>query len=58
MLRLCFQWKFYHLSIKGPLGLKYKSEQTKPLPTGVGRISDMLFKVPKYDVFCDGSVGG
>ena len=31
---------------------------TKPLPTGVGRISDMLFKVPKYDVFCDGSVGG
>ena len=37
----------------------YRSlEPTKPLPTGVGRISDMLFKVPKYDVFCDGSVGG
>ena len=33
-------------------------KRTKPLPTGVGRISDMLFKVPKYDVFCDGAVGG
>ena len=31
---------------------------TKPLPTGVCRISDMLFKVLKYDVFCDGAVGG
>ena len=31
---------------------------TKPLPTGVGRILDMLFQVLKYDVFGDCTVGG
>ena len=31
---------------------------TKPLPTDVGRISDMLFQVLKYDVFRNGAVGG
>lgn len=31
---------------------------TKPLPTGVGRILDMLCQVLKYDVLCDGTVGG
>ncbi|MEP0703332.1 MAG: hypothetical protein ABJC67_18505, partial [Lentilitoribacter sp.] len=31
---------------------------TKRLPTFVGRISDVLFKVLKYDVFGDCTVGG
>ena len=31
--------------------------QTKPLPTGVGRICDLLFEVLKYAVFGDGTVG-
>ena len=31
---------------------------TERLPADAGRISDMLFQVLKYDVFCDGTVGG
>ena len=34
------------------------SSKTKPLPTGVGRILDMLLKVLEYDVFRDGTFGG
>ena len=33
-------------------------EVTKPLPTGVGRILDVLLQVLKYDVLCDGTVHG
>ena len=32
--------------------------QTKPLPTGVGRILHVPFKILKYDVFSNGSVRG
>ena len=31
---------------------------TEQLPAGAGRISDVLFQVLKYDVFCDGAAGG
>ena len=53
-----FQLEANITSLKGDITPVVKVGVTKPLPTGVGRISDMLFKVPKYDVFCDGSVGG
>ena len=33
-------------------------QDTKRPPAGAGRISDVLFQVLKYDVFCDGAVGG
>lgn len=33
-------------------------EATKPLPTGVGRIFDVVFEVLKYDVLRDCPVGG
>jgi hypothetical protein len=36
----------------------YVSQFTERLPAGAGRISDVLFQVLKYDVFCDGAVGG
>ena len=31
---------------------------TKPLPSGDGRILDMLLQVLKYNVLCDCTVGG
>ena len=34
------------------------SYETERLPAGAGRISDVLFQVLKYDVLCDGAVGG
>jgi hypothetical protein len=35
-----------------------RQHPTERLPAGAGRISDVLFQVLKYDVFCDGAVGG
>ena len=39
-------------------GVAGQRVDTKPLPTGVGRILDMLLQVLKYDVFGDCPVGG
>ena len=33
-------------------------DRTKPLPTCVGRILDVILQVLKYDVLCNGTVGG
>ena len=35
-----------------------RDAKTERLPAGAGRIRDMLFQVPKYDVLGDGAVGG
>ena len=35
-----------------------ETKSTERLPAGAGRIRDMLFQVPNYDVLGDGAVGG
>ncbi len=41
-----------------PRGLQILCQVTQPLPTGVGRMRDVIFQVLKYEVFCDHTVGG
>ncbi len=38
--------------------LKTRHDYTERLPACAGRISDVIFQVLKYDVFCDSAVGG
>jgi hypothetical protein len=33
-------------------------KEFKPLPTGVGRFIGVTFQVLKYDIFCNGTIGG
>ncbi len=36
----------------------FATQRTERLPTGVGRIGDVVFEVLQHDVFGNGSVGG